>query len=167
MALKYVRVGSMENVHVFDDGDFDSGLETDAPIKAATPVDGNDVVRLDDLDIFAEGPAAATDEAIARFDGTDGKKIQDSLATLNDAGSINIPNAQGYKVSGTQIITNQQAAEADVAVVSAISAGAGADAIDRTTFNTDLGTLVSEINAIKTTLNNLLAKLRTHGIIAT
>ena len=37
------------------------------------------------------GPASSTDEAIARFDGLTGKKIQDGAgATLNDAGEINV-----------------------------------------------------------------------------
>jgi hypothetical protein len=72
-----------------------------------------------------------------------------------------------YEVDATQVVTNQQAAEGDAAAVSAISLGAGGDTVDRATFNTDLGTLVTEINVVKTTLNNLLAKLRTHGLIAT
>ena len=46
MAEKVIRIGSMENIHVFDDGDYDSAIETDAPIKADAPVDPNDVVIL-------------------------------------------------------------------------------------------------------------------------
>ena len=49
MALRYVRIGSMANIHVYDDGAFGSGIETDAPIKSATPVDPTDVIRLEDL----------------------------------------------------------------------------------------------------------------------
>ena len=49
MALVSVRIGSMANIHVFEDADYDSAIETTAPIKAGPPVDGNDVVRLDDL----------------------------------------------------------------------------------------------------------------------
>lgn len=37
---------------------------------------------------MVEGPASATDNAIARFDGTTGKLIQNSSATLNDDGDI-------------------------------------------------------------------------------
>jgi hypothetical protein len=59
-----------------------------------------------------------------------------------------------------------QAAEADAGAASAISLAAGADHVDRAAFNTALGTLVSEINGIRTTLNNLLAKLRTLVLIA-
>lgn len=35
-----------------------------------------------------EGPASSTDNAIARFDGTSGKQISNSSATLDDAGRI-------------------------------------------------------------------------------
>ena len=38
------------------------------------------------------GPASATDNALARFDGTTGKLIQNSVATLTDAGSMDVPN---------------------------------------------------------------------------
>lgn len=36
------------------------------------------------------GPASATDEALARFDGTTGKLVQNSTATLSDAGALAI-----------------------------------------------------------------------------
>ena len=49
MALKLIRIGSAIDVFQYDDGSFDSAIETDAPIKAGTPIDGNDVVRLEDL----------------------------------------------------------------------------------------------------------------------
>lgn len=38
------------------------------------------------------GPASATDNAITRYDSTTGKLIQNSLATIADDGSINIPS---------------------------------------------------------------------------
>jgi len=37
------------------------------------------------------GPASATDNAIARYDSTTGKLIQDSLATVDDSGNIAVP----------------------------------------------------------------------------
>ena len=39
------------------------------------------------------GPASATDEALARYDGTTGKLIQNSGATLTDAGVLTVPGA--------------------------------------------------------------------------
>lgn len=167
MALKTIRIGSAVDVFQYDDADFDSGIEVDAPIKASAPIDPNDVVRLSDLDIYAEGPAISTDNAVARFDGVDGKLIQNSLVTIDDLGNINIPNGQEYKVNNVKVVTNQQAAELDAAAISAIAAGVGADTIDLAAFNASLTTLVNEINALRTTLNNILAKLRTHGLIDT
>ena len=37
------------------------------------------------------GPGSSTDEAIARFDGTTGKLVQDSNVTVNDVGKISTP----------------------------------------------------------------------------
>lgn len=48
------------------------------------------------------GPGAATDEAIARFDGVTGKLIQNSLVKINDAGLMTLPGGQGIiTTSGT------------------------------------------------------------------
>jgi hypothetical protein len=38
------------------------------------------------------GPASATDEALARFDGATGKLVQNSTGTLTDAGLLTVPN---------------------------------------------------------------------------
>lgn len=46
-----------------------------------------------------EGPASATDNAIARFDTTTGKKIQNSVGILNDAGVIS--GLTGISTTGT------------------------------------------------------------------
>lgn len=52
------------------------------------------------------GPASSTDNAIARFDSTTGKLLQNSLATLSDAGTINIPTGQSYQINGVAIDTD-------------------------------------------------------------
>jgi hypothetical protein len=44
------------------------------------------------------GPATSTDNALARFDGTTGKRIQNSAATLTDAGLLTVSDAA---VTGT------------------------------------------------------------------
>lgn len=54
-----------------------------------TPTGGGDVV----------GPASATDNALVRFDGTSGTAIQNSNATLTDAGALTL--ASNLTVSGT------------------------------------------------------------------
>ena len=62
---------------------------------------------------------------------------------IDVAGNINISTGSGYKVNGTQVLTDQQGAIADA------SGGAVIDAEARTA------------------LNSLLAACRTHGIIDT
>jgi hypothetical protein len=50
MALRQVRIGSMEDVQQYDDADFDAAMETDHTIKVGSaPTAGEDVLRLDDL----------------------------------------------------------------------------------------------------------------------
>lgn len=49
------------------------------------------------------GPSSATDNAIARFDSITGKLIQNSLVTIDDSGSINIPSGQSYKINGSAL----------------------------------------------------------------
>lgn len=46
------------------------------------------------------GPASATDNAVARFDTATGKLLKNSLASVDDTGSINIPTGQIYKING-------------------------------------------------------------------
>ena len=171
MALRQVRLGSWPDIIQYDDGDFGSAIETDHYIKTTqAPAVAADVVRLGDLpgavadQVWADGNI--DDNAIARGDGGT-RKIQNSGVLIDDSDNVNIPTGQGLQVNSVQVVTDQQAAESDAGTVSAITLGAGADTVDRATFNADLGTLVTEINAIRTTLNSLLAKLRTHGLIDT
>ncbi len=44
------------------------------------------------------GPASATDNALARFDGTTGKYVQSSLATLSDLGQLSIESNGGIEL---------------------------------------------------------------------
>ncbi len=54
MTIRYVTIGSSVNKYAYDDGDFDAAIETTEPIRAGTPVDGTDVLRLEDIeDIIA------------------------------------------------------------------------------------------------------------------
>jgi hypothetical protein len=46
------------------------------------------------------GPAISTDHAVPRFDGIDGVTLLNSLMTLSDAGSPNIPAGQTYNING-------------------------------------------------------------------
>ena len=56
---------------------------------------GLDVVGTDAiafLQINVRGPTLSTDEAIARFNGTNGKVLQNSLVTINDTGALQVRN---------------------------------------------------------------------------
>ena len=70
---------------------------------------GDGATAWNSLDYFeagagdVEGPATSTDNAIARFDQGTGKKIQNSLVTIDDSGSPNIPSGQSYKKNGTAL----------------------------------------------------------------
>jgi hypothetical protein len=49
------------------------------------------------------GPGSSTDNAVTRFDSTTGKLLQNSLVTIDDSGSVNIPAGQTYKINGTAL----------------------------------------------------------------
>jgi hypothetical protein len=44
---------------------------------------------------YVKGPASATDNAVARFDSTTGKIIQNSRTTIDDTGNLKINNSDG------------------------------------------------------------------------
>jgi len=43
------------------------------------------------FDIITSGPSSSTDNAVARYDGTTGKLLQDSTVIIDDAGNMTIP----------------------------------------------------------------------------
>jgi hypothetical protein len=57
------------------------------------------------VDAVTSVSATSTDNALPRFDGTNGKIIQNSLVTVDDNGSVNIPAGQAYLVNGIDILT--------------------------------------------------------------
>lgn len=102
MAARYIRIGSMVDAFGYDDGEYDSAIETNEPIKAGAPVDPTDVLRLGDLGVVVGdvvGPAASTDHAVVRFDGVTGKLLQDSVVIVDDAG--NVSGIANITLSGT------------------------------------------------------------------
>ena len=46
------------------------------------------------------------DNQVVRLDSTTGEVVQNSLATIDDAGSMNIPTGQTYNVNGSPLVTN-------------------------------------------------------------
>jgi hypothetical protein len=160
MAIKTISIGTAKDIFRFDDGDTEYGIETTGKIKADTAPTANDeVVRFQDLPGFADIVSATANignNKAVRGDGG-AKGIQDSDVDIKDGGDISIPTGKGYQVNDIQVVTDQQAAEADLAAVPDLT---GADTIDQADLETYLGD-------IRTKLNNLLAKLRTHGLIDT
>ena len=160
MAIRQIRIGSMDNIHQYDDADFTEAANFDGqPIIIGASTAADEAVRQDQIPALGNIVSASaniTDNAIVRGDGG-ARGIQDSLVTIDDSGTVNIPTGQSYSVAGTQVVTNQQAAESDVAAVPDLT---GADTIDQSGLETYLGNL-------RTTINNLLTKLRTHGLIDT
>lgn len=57
---------------------------------------------------LVKGPASSTDNAIVRFDGTDGKKTQDSTATVDDNGLVQAAGAVDGRFTGF-LVENTQA----------------------------------------------------------
>ncbi len=57
MVLRQVRIGSIPDMQ-YDDADYDSAIETSQPMKAGTPVDANDVLRLGDLTVVMLPPTS-------------------------------------------------------------------------------------------------------------
>jgi len=123
--------------------------------------------------------ASPTQDFFVIMDNTDttGKTFQKSTGFVASGGDITFSSSQeltaGYfkatnasgsvtakfykDVNGVQLLTTQVAAEANVTVTSSI---VGSDTVDEST-------VLASINALENKVNALLAKLRTHGIIAT
>jgi hypothetical protein len=53
------------------------------------------------------GPASATDNALARYDGTSGKLIQNSAITLSDAGALQNVNEINFDTTPTGVVGGQ------------------------------------------------------------
>lgn len=160
MVTRLVRIGSLKNVHKYDDGDYSEAMDTDdQPIKIGQSTDPSHAIRQDQMPTAGKiisSDAVISDHAVVRGDGGT-REVQDSDVGIDDNGSINIPTGESYKVNSVQVVTNQQAAEADLAATPDLT---GADTVDQT----DLESYLSDI---KTKLNSVLAKLRTHGLIDT
>ena len=148
----YVKIKSTGGMQVTSDG---LSIKCKVGGGAATDVDG----------LYVSGAAVNNFQTIDCPAGTD------PVATTS-TDTLNLAVGYGLTVtgdSGTKTVTfsvKQQAHIADAVAVSAVTCGAGADSIDRTAFNASLGTLVTEINAIKTVLNTLLARIETAEILA-
>lgn len=80
-----------------------SGLTAGHFLKASSPTAFSFAAHgLGATDVGAvDGPGSSTDNAIARYHETTGHVIQDSLITIDDTGTINIPSGQTYNIDGS------------------------------------------------------------------
>ena len=77
--------------------------ETIVPLRA-NPANGRLLIETTSGDLGdVIGPASSTDNAIARFDGTTGKIIQNSGATIDDSGNITGSNLSGTNTGDQDI----------------------------------------------------------------
>ena len=69
-----------------------AAIITEGQMRVLTaPVLDDEVLRLDDVGVNTGdvvGPVSATNEAVVRFDGTTGKRTQNSVVTIDDSGNI-------------------------------------------------------------------------------
>lgn len=77
-------------------GEFANAIDAQGNLTCATPAGTGDVV----------GPSSATDNALARFDGTTGKLIQDSGCTLDDLGNLTCTSFFGNASTATALAAN-------------------------------------------------------------
>ena len=95
MAQKFVTIGSLVNVHVYEDGIHSYGFETDGVAYVGTaPTNPNEVLRLTDLPTITNivtASAVITDHAIVRGDGG-GRGIQDSGILIDDSDNLTLPD---------------------------------------------------------------------------
>jgi hypothetical protein len=119
-----------------------------------------------------EGPASSTDNAIARFDGSTGKLLQNSAVTIDDSGNVTIsPSGSGtalditHSSNGNSININQTGSGNAIQVVSgsvqldpltasrAIVTDANKRLISSTTTATEIGYVNGVTSAIQTQLD--------------
>lgn len=90
-----------------------------------------------------------------------GRYSKSAITVKGNVGTVGV-----FEVDGVQVVGAQQLYIAPAVAVSAISTSAGTDTIDKAAFDIALGTLVTEINAIKDVLNALLLSDEAHGLRA-
>lgn len=102
MTLVPIRIGSLVNVHVFDDADYDSAIETIMPIKAGDPVDPNDVVTLGSMSFGKLAVPNVDDPSqLGAVAGKNGDVVV--VQQVNAAGAIDAWTLYAYDASGPAI----------------------------------------------------------------
>lgn len=84
------------DVPILDTGGYYIGTEVETALEEIA-----DGTTLDTR--YVRGPPSAINNAITRYDGTTGKLVKDSLSTLSNTGTINIPLGETYQINSTPL----------------------------------------------------------------
>ena len=91
MVTRQVRIGSLKNVHQYDDGDYSEAVDTDdQPIKIGQSTDPSHAIRDDQIPVNANiisSTNVISDHAVVRGDGG-AREVQESSLTLDDSGNL-------------------------------------------------------------------------------
>ena len=100
-------------------------------------------------------------------------RVKGAVWEGDEQGTVNLASGEAYQIGGVQVVGEQGAAESDPGAVTPYtphSTGAvpvtSNAATDLDTTAAALATLEDEVAALRVTVVSLLAKLRTHGLIA-
>ncbi len=96
------KIGGVSGVDVFVGDDILCTVDSSASGDQATVGANWNVIHASNSGNVV-GPGSSTDNAIARFDSTTGKILQNSAASIDDNGSVNIPSGQSYKINGAAL----------------------------------------------------------------
>ena len=105
LKLDGIEEGAQKNVNADWDATTGDSVILNKPTDV-TDLSKHTSSELSDGSDLVKGPASATDNAIARFDGTTGKLVQNSPATLDDDGNI-----AGLKDTSTETVTIDSAVQ--------------------------------------------------------
>lgn len=131
----------------------DAKIETLTSTDTSVTITGTGSTR--DLSVpvnpnVVSGPASATDNAVARFDTTTGKLIQNSVVTIDDAGNIenviidSFTNTVGADHIHYKIKANENIARGDVLKYVGWNAGANAIEVVKTSSVSDVAIGMSD-----------------------
>ena len=67
----------------------------------------SDLIGTPDLSKYIESSGSSTDNAIVRYDGDDGKKVQNSTVKIDDSGNVTLPTGASLRLDtyGTRFLT--------------------------------------------------------------
>lgn len=157
-AVRFLRINSDDTVSRLTVPDFVTAIGAYSATNPSAFIPGN-IGTLNNSLLRTQNVAPSFNpEVSATIVTIDDVGNCDGIQNFTFSGVANASNpANGYRVQNVQVLGAQAAAEANVSATGSL---VGGDTVDE-------GVLLASINALETKINNLLAKLRTHGIIAT